>query len=52
MHFRIQMYNGRAIDALKKGLEDLIKMSDHTIELFEQEVNTFKTTHQLNVTSI
>lgn len=52
MHFRIQMYKGGAVDTLKKGLEDLIRMSDHTLELFEQEVNIFLATHEMNTTSI
>lgn len=46
------MYKGRAVDTLKRGLEDLIKMSDHTLELFEHEVNTFLATNQMNASSI
>ncbi|GLV35632.1 RNA polymerase I and III subunit D [Carabus blaptoides fortunei] len=48
MHFRIQMQKGRAVDILKRGLDDLVKMCDHTLELFTHEVDTFKTTNQLN----
>ncbi|XP_030767818.1 probable DNA-directed RNA polymerases I and III subunit RPAC2 [Sitophilus oryzae] len=42
MHVRIQMYNGKAIDALKRGLEDLVKVCDITLEKFDEEFNTFK----------
>ncbi|KAI8118680.1 putative DNA-directed RNA polymerases I and III subunit RPAC2 [Lucilia cuprina] len=31
----------RAIDILKRGLEDLEKICDHTIETFESEVKVF-----------
>ncbi|KAL3267269.1 hypothetical protein HHI36_011402 [Cryptolaemus montrouzieri] len=48
MHFRIQMQKGRAIDALKKGLEDLVKMCDHTLSVFDEEMLSFKTEHKLN----
>ncbi|XP_055379754.1 probable DNA-directed RNA polymerases I and III subunit RPAC2 [Condylostylus longicornis] len=43
MHFRIQATNKntRAIDILKRGLEDLEKVCDHTIEVFEKEMNQF-----------
>ncbi|XP_065355585.1 DNA-directed RNA polymerases I and III subunit RPAC2 [Calliphora vicina] len=41
LHFRIQSSQGRAIDILKRGLEDLEKICDHTIETFESEVKVF-----------
>ncbi|XP_034936985.1 probable DNA-directed RNA polymerases I and III subunit RPAC2 [Chelonus insularis] len=37
MHFRIQMHRGKAVNALKRGLEDLEKVSDHVIEVFTKE---------------
>lgn len=50
MHFRIQMRKGRAIDALRRGLTDLVKMCDCTIEKFNEELISFKAT-QLNTES-
>ncbi|CAH1103892.1 unnamed protein product [Psylliodes chrysocephalus] len=40
MHFRIQMHNGKAIDALKKGLEDLMQVCDVTLEKFNEELHS------------
>lgn len=48
MHFRIQMRQGTAGDALKRGLEDLVKMCDHTIEVFDGEMLAYKTAHNLS----
>lgn len=45
MHFRIQSKQSRAIDILKRGLEDLEKVCDHTINTFESEVATFMETN-------
>lgn len=47
MHFRIQMHEGRAVDALKRGLEDMVKMCDHTLEVFDDEMLAYKTNHNL-----
>ncbi|KAF5274878.1 hypothetical protein FQA39_LY07060 [Lamprigera yunnana] len=47
MHFRIQMHRGRAIDALRRGLKDLVKLCDHTLETFNEELIVFKTVHNL-----
>ncbi|XP_030377279.1 probable DNA-directed RNA polymerases I and III subunit RPAC2 [Scaptodrosophila lebanonensis] len=41
LHFRIQSNRERAIDLLKRGLEDLEALCDHTIVTFEKEMNTF-----------
>lgn len=49
MHFRIQMHKGRAVDALKRGLQDLVNMCDHTIETFENEVSTFKNENNITM---
>ncbi|CAG9861784.1 unnamed protein product [Phyllotreta striolata] len=38
MHFRIQTYNGKAIEALKKGLEDLMQLCDITLDKFNHEL--------------
>uniref|UniRef100_V5G8K4 DNA-directed RNA polymerases I and III subunit RPAC2 n=1 Tax=Anoplophora glabripennis TaxID=217634 RepID=V5G8K4_ANOGL len=38
MHFRIQMHKGKAVDALKRGLEDLVNVCDTTLEKFEEEL--------------
>ncbi|XP_018560856.1 probable DNA-directed RNA polymerases I and III subunit RPAC2 [Anoplophora glabripennis] len=38
MHFRIQMHKGKAVDALKRGLEDLVNVCDNTLEKFEEEL--------------
>lgn len=42
MNFRIQMKKGRAVDALKQGLEELIKVCDHVTDVFTTEMNSFK----------
>lgn len=41
MHFRIQSNRNKAIDILKRGLEDLDKLCDHTIEVFDKEIVKF-----------
>lgn len=41
LHFRIQSHRERAIDLLKRGLEDLEALCDHTMETFEKEINSF-----------
>ncbi|CAD7091941.1 unnamed protein product [Hermetia illucens] len=42
MHFRIQANKKlRAIDILKRGLEDLEAVCDHTIETFEKAMNDY-----------
>ncbi|PZC76767.1 hypothetical protein B5X24_HaOG204155 [Helicoverpa armigera] len=41
MHFRIQAHETPALEILKRGLKDLEKVCDHTIDLFEKEVNDF-----------
>lgn len=38
MHFRIQMHKGKAVDALKRGLEDLVQLCDVTLEKFDTEL--------------
>lgn len=47
MHLRIQMCKGRAVDALKRGLEDLVKMCDHTLEVFDEALLTYISAHNL-----
>lgn len=41
MHLRIQMHKGRAVDALRKGLEDLVQLCDLTLEKFDEELQSF-----------
>ncbi|ENN81004.1 probable DNA-directed RNA polymerases I and III subunit RPAC2 [Dendroctonus ponderosae] len=43
MHLRIQMFKGQAIDALKKGLADLIQVCDITLDKFDEAVVSFNT---------
>ncbi|XP_019872830.1 probable DNA-directed RNA polymerases I and III subunit RPAC2 [Aethina tumida] len=49
MHFRIQMHKGKAVDALKRGLEDLIKVCDITDQKFVEAFKEF-TDQQANTT--
>jgi hypothetical protein len=35
MHFRIQTTRPAAIDVLKRGIEDLEKLCDHTLTVFQ-----------------
>lgn len=35
MHFRIQTTGPRAVDVLKQGIEDLEKLCDHTMTVFQ-----------------
>ncbi|XP_034825761.1 DNA-directed RNA polymerases I and III subunit RPAC2 [Maniola hyperantus] len=44
MHFRIQTNEIPALEVLKRGLKDLQKVCDHTIDLFEKEVKDFNKT--------
>lgn len=42
IHFRIQANkNIKAIDVMRRGLEDLEKLCDYTIETFEKEMGNF-----------
>ncbi|XP_069684718.1 DNA-directed RNA polymerases I and III subunit RPAC2 isoform X2 [Periplaneta americana] len=44
MHFRIQTTGTRAADVLKRGIEDLEKLCDHTLSIFQDEMMLFKAT--------
>lgn len=44
MHFRIQTRETPALEILKRGLKDLEKVCDHTIDLFQKEVKDFSKT--------
>lgn len=35
MHFRIQTNGFRAVDILQRGLEDLEKLCEHTLKVFD-----------------
>lgn len=41
MHFRIQSRETPALEILKRGLTDLEKVCNHTMDLFEKEVKEF-----------
>ncbi|XP_047989674.1 probable DNA-directed RNA polymerases I and III subunit RPAC2 isoform X2 [Leguminivora glycinivorella] len=41
MHFRIQAHETAALEILKRGIKDLEKVCDHTINLFESEVKEY-----------
>ncbi|XP_074107866.1 RNA polymerases I and III subunit AC2 l(2)37Cg [Cotesia typhae] len=42
MHFRIQMKgNGRAVDALRRGLKDLEAACDHVTQVFTEKYEAF-----------
>lgn len=47
MLFRIQTKETPALDVLKRGLKDLEKVCDHTIDLFEKEVKEFNKGYNL-----
>uniref|UniRef100_A0A1B0G937 DNA-directed RNA polymerases I and III subunit RPAC2 n=1 Tax=Glossina morsitans morsitans TaxID=37546 RepID=A0A1B0G937_GLOMM len=49
LHFRIQSSQSRAIDILKRGLEDLEKLCDHTITTFEAEVKAFNDKDKIQI---
>lgn len=44
MHFRIQSRETPALEILKRGLKDLEKVCNHTMDLFEKEVKDFSKT--------
>ncbi|KAJ0179191.1 hypothetical protein K1T71_004903 [Dendrolimus kikuchii] len=47
MLFRIQTKETPALDILKRGLKDLEKVCDHTIDVFEKEVKEFNKGYNL-----
>lgn len=51
IYVRIQAKTGRAIDILRKGLEDLDKICDHTLETFNNAYEQFKTSKDMCVDS-
>ncbi|CAK1551622.1 unnamed protein product [Leptosia nina] len=44
IHFRIQTHETPALEVLKRGLHDLQKLCNHTLNLFEKEVKEFNKT--------
>ena len=42
MHFRIQTSGPRAVDILRRGLEDLAKVCDHTTTVFQEKMSAYK----------
>lgn len=45
MHFRIQTNGPRAVDILRRGLEDLSKVCDHTTTVFQEKMAAYKATN-------
>jgi DNA-directed RNA polymerase I and III subunit RPAC2 len=39
MHFRIQTTGSPAVDVLKRGIEDLEKVCDHTLTVFQVKLS-------------
>jgi DNA-directed RNA polymerase I and III subunit RPAC2 len=39
MHFRIQTTRPAALDVLKRGIEDLEKLCDHTLTVFQVKLS-------------
>ncbi|XP_058789370.1 probable DNA-directed RNA polymerases I and III subunit RPAC2 [Phymastichus coffea] len=48
MHFRIQAKNGKAVDILRRGLEDLSKVCDHTTETFQKAMEEYNSTNEMD----
>lgn len=48
MHFKIQMSKGKAVDALRKGLEDLIQVCDVTMNKFDEALLSHNVENNLN----
>ncbi|XP_035742341.1 probable DNA-directed RNA polymerases I and III subunit RPAC2 [Vespa mandarinia] len=51
MHFRIQTKNGRATDVLKRGLQDLEQVCDHTLETFNEACKQYKNSKHFSAES-
>ncbi|KOX71987.1 putative DNA-directed RNA polymerases I and III subunit RPAC2, partial [Melipona quadrifasciata] len=51
IYVRIQAKTGKAIDILRKGLEDLDKICNHTLETFNSAYEQFKTSKDMCVDS-
>uniref|UniRef100_A0A224YLG2 DNA-directed RNA polymerases I and III subunit RPAC2 n=1 Tax=Rhipicephalus zambeziensis TaxID=60191 RepID=A0A224YLG2_9ACAR len=49
VHLRIETRGITAVEALKKGLQDLHKMSEHILKEFEETVEKHKTKDIMNV---
>lgn len=47
INFRIQMHRGRAVDAMKRGLQDLVKVCSHTLDTVNEEILSYKTQNNL-----
>ncbi|CAB0037229.1 unnamed protein product [Trichogramma brassicae] len=42
MHIRIQVKSGRAVDILRKGLEDLYRTCEHVSKTFDDAMGAFR----------
>ena len=49
LHFRIQAKKGKAVDILRRGLEDLSKVCDHTLFTFENAMEEFIETKKTKI---
>nr|CAD7258364.1 unnamed protein product [Timema shepardi] len=50
MHFRIQTSGVRAVDVLRRGIEDLEKLCDHTINSFQHGLCAFSAVQEHRTT--
>ncbi|XP_015190621.1 PREDICTED: probable DNA-directed RNA polymerases I and III subunit RPAC2 [Polistes dominula] len=48
INFRIQTKTGRATDILKRGLQDLEKICDHTLEVFNEAYKQYKSSKNVS----
>ncbi|XP_077519200.1 RNA polymerases I and III subunit AC2 l(2)37Cg [Amblyomma americanum] len=49
VHLRIETYDTTAVEALKKGLQDLHEMSEHILKVFEKTAEKHKSAHPMEV---
>ncbi|KAG7188396.1 hypothetical protein KM043_008046 [Ampulex compressa] len=49
MYFRIQTKHGRAVDVLKRGLQDLEKICDHTSETFSDAYEQYRSKKDMSM---
>ncbi|XP_024215619.1 DNA-directed RNA polymerases I and III subunit RPAC2 [Halyomorpha halys] len=52
MHFRIQTNGLRAVDILQRGLEDLEKLCEHTLKVFDEAVSDYKNQSSMEETEV
>lgn len=52
MHFRIQTKSGRAVDILRRGLEDLERACEHTTRAFESAWESYQQRSDVSMDTI